>query len=380
MHIQNSKITVVGNGTFIRAERGLTVVMENVEVSGGNNGATARFADAGEHTIRLNCTVSNSSCVTVTSGSNLEFSNFKVTGHGNGRFLLLESFSALTLQYVEVSGFNYAGDYRASGAVLASNDGGNKIDILNCDFHNNTINGGFGGAIYLVSSIDLRDNNNTLNISGSTISNNKAHSFGGALYTQATVYITSSVLNNNDGGFGGGGGIYLYSGYYSGGSTLYMASSVLENNAVGRWGGGIFLDTSSTAYITSSVFKLNTALLTYGGAIFVNEGSTTTISTSQFIMNRAPIGGALRFNSPTVTYISSCNFTSNTATNGGGGGIAQWGGGTTSILRGSMFTGNTGSPGTDISCVSSGTITIFPSGQVPTGDIYHDGSCTINNE
>ena len=152
-----------------------------------------------------------------------------------------------------------------------------------------------GGAIY---------NTGTLNITNSTLNNNKAE-YGGSIFNNGgTLTITQSTLNNNNATDRGGAIYNDYSG------TLTITNSTLNNNNATNRGGAIA--DYGTLTITQSTLNNNNAEL-YGGAIY-NNGGTLTITQSTLNNNNATNGGSIFNNGGTLT-LTNNNFTKNTATN-----------------------------------------------------------------
>lgn len=171
------------------------------------------------------------------------------------------------------------------------------------------------------------DEEHTNNVTESTLKNNKADKFGGAVYNDGTVNVKDSKFeeNNADGGYnkqGSGGAIY------NAGTLTVEGSSFLNNNA-GKsehvWleeghGGAIYNKKNTT--ITNSTFTGNHAR--YGGAIHNEKDASLTVQ-GTFTGNTAKTGGAIN-NYGDLTVKSGSTFDSNSATSYDGGAINNYDG------------------------------------------------------
>ena len=231
--------------------------------------------------------------------------------------------------------------------------------------------GGFGGAIYIATSVleivqsqfynnyadsmggsVFSDNESTLLICDTLFENNTAGSNGGAFAVddQSCLIIDNSSLTNNSALEGNGGGFYILMN-----STLIISSVCFFDNKaqtgeailasdfckitifnisfVSNSGLAIYIQNgvsmqidhcvfsnnlawalsvaSSSVNVTDSVFCQNT-----GGTILVQESSNVSFTNCSFTDNIAFKGGALKVINSNIEVISS-NFTRNSATSGG---------------------------------------------------------------
>ncbi|MBW4695573.1 MAG: CHAT domain-containing protein [Lyngbya sp. HA4199-MV5] len=244
-----------------------------------------------------------------------------------------------------VSGNNAVQVFNVSGAGTVVNL--NNLTIT----QGNTLNGGGGG---------IHNEDATLTVNNSTISNNTATGRGGTLdggggihNKNATLTVNNSTISNNtvngaSGGGGTGGGILIN------GGTVTVNNSTISNNTatgaaggVGGNGGGIAngsiggVGNGSTLVVSNSTFSNNIALtgngsLGSGGGIF-NSG-TLTITDSTFRGNSATGGGVVNggggiYNSGTAT-VTDSSLSGNLAV-GSGNGIYK-DGGTLSLSNSSL--------------------------------------------
>ena len=105
-------------------------------------------------------------------------------------------------------------------------------------------------------------------------------------------------------------------------SCTFTGNSVLTNG----FGGGLFIGAGVIVAITDCEFTSNVGAYN-GGGIAQYLQSTATLTRVTFTSNSAAyLGGGYFTNGPAtaVTYLTSCTFTSNTATTGGrGGGVSS---------------------------------------------------------
>ncbi len=130
---------------------------------------------------------------------------------------------------------------------------------------------GYGGAI--VSSgghpdSELAPEDNTLAIIDSTIIQNSATHFGGAINGSAKkLLITGSTFRDNEAGAAGGALIMVY-------GSLLAENSSFVNNVAGQDGGAIYSESADNMDIANSTFSGNSA--EKGGALVVSDSSTLT--------------------------------------------------------------------------------------------------------
>ncbi|WP_084269550.1 DUF11 domain-containing protein, partial [Methanobrevibacter curvatus] len=245
-----------------------------------------------------------------------------------------------------VNGFNRNnGQYGYGGALNTRNS---TVNITNCAFENNTVNGNDpkGGAVYISP-------NSSVNFLGNiTFINNTAH-FGGAIYYEGSknlILANATFMNNTATRGGSGGGIYntkanltLLNCSFSyntasgidpgdGGGAIWnnqnntnITDCKFINNSVNNSGGAIYNGNPSTntvgLKITNSLFINNSA--SNGGAVYDDGGRNLSIINSNFTSNSAnnslnSRGGAILMNNGQFSNITDCNFDNNSARSAGG--------------------------------------------------------------
>ncbi len=137
-----------------------------------------------------------------------------VSGNNASRVFLINSSAVVTLNSLAISN----GRFEFGGGIF--NDNG-TLTIKNSTISNNAATGNFGGSGGGIS------NGGVLNIINSTLSGNQAVSgnsggFGGAIYNAATVRLTNSTIAFNTAP--GGGGIWNAAG------TVTSGNSIIANN------------------------------------------------------------------------------------------------------------------------------------------------------
>ena len=191
-----------------------------------------------------------------------------------------------------------------------------SITVNSSTFTLNKANGttatGGGGAFGVSTST-------TLNITGSTFTDNTAVSGGAIRIASATAVVTvgTSVFNSNVGTISGGAIDATTA------ANLQISNSTFTANvgsATGTTGtGGALKLAGGTITINTSTFDQNRAIGASGGAIFNDGGGSVTITASTFSKNTSGSqGGAIMGNSSAAITIRGTTFSQNTTdTNGG---------------------------------------------------------------
>ena len=297
---------------------------------------------------------------TTSSFSNLTVSNN--SAHGAGGMGFIQNGASVTLNSVTVTGNTAVGagggigndsDITATDLVLSNNtadtDGlpayvGITSTNSGCSEPNCVNGGGGGGGLHIESG--------QVNITGITVTGNKAYSSGGIAddATGTGLTLTNAYISNNQatgsktgyfgsavgGGIGGSKALTITNGLITSNSasctgcpaTSFSCTSSCSGTRVGGVGGGIFLDTSSAnpLTLTNVTVSGNTASCT--GCATAGGGSG------------GGIGGAnmpLIFSNVTVAN-NTANGCSGCTKHGAGGGIAT---GQTDSLSNVTISGNT---------------------------------------
>ncbi len=248
---------------------------------------------------------------TVSSESSIYFTN-------SGNFSVFGQSATIENS---VSGFYQYGQ----GAVF-SNAGGD-LTIENSAFSNNSSRYG-GGVVYQTNSGNLNISNSafqnnsvtrsnggviynqyrtTANIDGSYFQENSASNYGGVIFNDGDLIIADSVFSSNTAGSGAA--------IYNSNIATMNNVSFIDNTGTESVGA---VYTTGMMDITNGTFENNKGET--GGAIGVygmtGDGLYTIVKDSIFTGNSATYGGAL-YNWDDA-YIIDSSFTDNTATDGGG--------------------------------------------------------------
>ena len=153
------------------------------------------------------------------------------------------------------------------------------------------------GALYFAAE-------STINFDGTTLSGNKASSYGGALYAAKKVTMNlSNVTISDNTAYTYGGAFCLYGAK----NQVTLTGGTISGNWVERvnlatesHGGAFYINSSSTFTMEGGTFENNSSV-SYGGAVNMNS-STATINGGVFRNNRTgTLGGGLYQNSGTIT-------------------------------------------------------------------------------
>ena len=152
--------------------------------------------------------------------------------------------------------------------------------------------------------------NSSLQVHNSNFTNNNAPFAGGAMtiaYT-STAMITSCVFRRNSA--------------YQGGalddqdnSSVSITDSIFEENKADSTAGALFVSFTSASMITSCVFRRNT-VHQHGGALQATDYSSIYIANSALTDNTADLGGALAIVFRSAVKITSSEFKGNSAHQG----------------------------------------------------------------
>jgi predicted outer membrane repeat protein len=189
--------------------------------------------------------------------------------------------------------------------------------------------GGYGGAIL------ANTDSSAITVAGATFVDNFSDAYGGALDFDdpAGGQVTNSTFIDNSIAGDAGGAINVES---SGGALDVSGSRFVHNHSPAD-GGALYYGGSSTLTVTRSTFDHNAG--DDGGAINDDESVGLTISSTSFSENTASNGGAVYINNHTSTpnVLTGDEFDNNGATHDGG--AIYWDEGTLS-LTGSTLSAN----------------------------------------
>ena len=223
------------------------------------------------------------------------------------------------------------------GALIVSRS---EIIFDTCLFQDNEAN--VGGAIYSEQGSIITISNSTFRSNHARCSNND-HCFGGGLFVSGpgTVKIVSSTFANNTSHQQGGmaalfnaslsmslSRFIANSATYGGvistdepvsnttGCNIFINSSHFEHNSASTNGGVFYSSYCSTIEVYESTFMKNRANKT-GGVFTIKRYSRVNATGSEFGSNSAGVGAVIYAENVVDTQIYDCNFTKNSAENGG---------------------------------------------------------------
>ena len=164
--------------------------------------------------------------------------------------------------------------YNYGGAIAAGEN--STIEIYDSHFINDSSLKDSGGAIYFIKANVLISNSHFINCYGQ---------FGGAICDlDSRTEISKSKFSKNTASYRGGAVYSLY-------GTFHLNDCEFRDNH-GNNGGAIFIDNSTSHFITSSIFINNSANL-YGGAIHSILNKIPADSANYYSNNRALKGNNL---------------------------------------------------------------------------------------
>jgi CSLREA domain-containing protein len=266
-------LAISGGGIYrvLHVYPGITLNLTNITITNGNAGGNRGGGINNEGTLNI----SNSDV----------FSNTAASGGG--------IYNEGTVDISNSDVFSNKTTAGPGGGICTK---GTLVDISDCTISGNTAHTS-GGGIYNEGALNISDN--------STVSGNEATTVGGGLYNfSGTVDISNSTFSANTGTTNGGG---IFNN-----ETMDISNSTLSGNDA-PYGGG-FYNNIGTANISHSTFFSNTAT-TDGAGIYNND--TANISNSTLSGNVASnVGGAI-YNNDTVN-ISNSTLSGNSATSAGG--------------------------------------------------------------
>lgn len=170
------------------------------------------------------------------------------------------------------------------------------------------------GILFITSGI-------TVAVSGLTITNGNAPSYGGGVYNEAaTVTLNNCIISSNSAQYGGG----IYNEAALGDATLAVNNCALTGNSVSQEGGGIynfgFGGTTGTVMVTSSTVSGNSAF--FGGGIRnIGSSAMLVVSNSTVSGNSADYGAGISNEASSgsaTTEIGNTTLAGNSATFFGG--------------------------------------------------------------
>lgn len=300
-----------------------------------------------------------------------------LTIQGNGAAIIRDTAPSFRIFYIELGGDLTLDNLTITSGVATSgggifNDNG-TVTLNNSTVSNNTASAGGGG---------IHNDWGTVTLNNSTVSNNYA-STGGGIFNFGTVNILNGSRVEDNLTSNNGGGIN------NEGNTVVVDNSTISGNrSAYLHGGGINSNFHGMVTIRNgSTIANNSAPLNHGGG--VHSDGTVIVENSTFSDNSAGAeGGGIKTYDSGAVNVTNSVFTGNRAASGGA--IANWTSNTT--VTDSTFIDNTGTYRGGALYKLSGTITItnstFSENSAPTGGALYNlgsgstsitGSCIVDN-
>lgn len=291
-------------------------------------------AGSGDDTIILQTDVTLAAALPeITSSITIEGQGYTIDANsGDWSALKITEDGVLTLNETVVTGANYI--YGDSGGIY--NQG--KLNLTDSTISKNIAFIGIVGGIF--------NDNGTVMLINSTISENVGMGVGGIFNENGTVMLINSTVSENVADFVGGGICNIN-------GTVTLINSTVSGNTAGSYGGGgggiynsdgtITLNNSTVSGNTAGVFDAVTSDLGYGGGGVYNSNGTVTLDNSTVSGNTTGGSGGGIFNGCELPQNSSyCELSGNI------------------ILNSSIISGNTAPKGNEVyhDIDSTGTITV----------------------
>ena len=271
--------------------------------------------------------------------------------------------------------FNDNGTLAVTGSTLSDNtavNGGGISEFGTVTVTDCTLSGNMGtqvgGGITVAGTVNLTD---------CTLTGNSASDVGGGVFFfSGTLTVSGSRLSSNIASDGFGNGIG--GGIYSNG-TLAVSGSTLSDNFAGFGGGGIWNDFASTATVSGSTLSGNSAGVLGGGICNVSY-TAMTVSGSTLFGNSAISSGAIFNFAYGVLTVSGSTVSGNSDVDDSGG-IRNDGmltvsdstlSGNTSVYGGGAIFNNDGTLAVTDSTLSNNT-----GGYYGAGGILNIGAATV---
>ena len=307
--------------TFVRCGGNTADSVDNLLLENSHfMGATPQTTDTrGAWTVTMSANLMMKNC---TFTENIATGTFR-----KGGAMSIDGVKNLTVQGCSFMNNQVSRDSSGAGGALAVTAADSTINITECAFKNNQVNGskGDGGALY----INVR--NSAVTITGCTVSGNQisdSKSQGGAVYisTRNSISIVGQTLFENNQlrvERGEGGALFIDS---EANSTNMISECTFRNNQVEgsfSMGGAVYISGKTTTQNTVRLCTFNSSLVdgdhSVGGSVFIRgiEDSTNFVSVCTFTNNQISgtqgDGGALFVGSErsSKSTVSMCTFTNN---------------------------------------------------------------------
>jgi uncharacterized protein (TIGR03382 family) len=342
-----------GAGTYATIQSAIAASSsgDRIEVAAGTysecldlGGLSLTIIGAGSVSSAISCGGSSAAAITVTSGEELTLQGFTIlNGHETGVLatnatLWLSDLRLLNLGdsstdgaailasggQLHLSQSTVQDSTAARGAIFLS--GGASLSVESSTFTDNVANQ--GPAIYAL--YDSASPGNTIELSSSSFSGNRADDDGGVIYAESYTWITStgnSYTDNSGTTTSTDGGVFYLGSY----GDLYSEGDVFEgsdeaDSLPAQHGGVAYLDDHTGATFLNGTFL--SLVASYGGAIYGQSFISLEIRGSEFVSNSASgSGGAISLHGYANVEMEDSSFLNNEAVSGYAGDLLMLDGG-----------------------------------------------------
>ncbi len=261
--------------------------------------------------------------------SGIAVTNCNDSGAGSLRAAVVGSSTGSTITFATSLDCNLIKE--TTGPIVVSNnltiDGPGASTLAVSGNNANSVFAVSDGFVVTISGLTIEDGNSdngggidndgTLTVSETTISNNTGNSdagFGAGIFNDGTLTVTDSVISDNtEASFGGG----IES---DDGTSMSVTDSTVSGNQAANGGGGLISTGGTQLTVSHSTITGNTVAAGNGGGI-INAAIGSVIN-STIVSNTAMVGAAIDNDGGTLA-VGASTLADNTDTGGAGGGIAN---------------------------------------------------------
>ena len=278
----NSTFTMNG-GTISENKAIATSIGEDT----GGNGGGVHVGKGGKFTMASGATISENTATNDGGGVHVFESTFEMNG---GTIIGNEATNSSTAQDAWASGggvFVYDGSFTMKGnSTISENkakssgggvysDHGSMFEMQGGTIGGNTANGGGGVAINIDGIFKMSGGT----IGGTGNGNSAEYAGGVSIDNGGSFTMTGGTISNNEAKYVGGGVSF------DNGSSFTMEAGTISNNEAQDSGGGVFINGGCKFEMSGGTISENTAASNAGG-VFVHRGATFTMSGSSTLISK----------------------------------------------------------------------------------------------
>lgn len=279
----NSTFTMNG-GTISENKAIATSIGEDT----GGNGGGVHVGKGGSFTMASGATISENTATNDGGGVHVFESTFEMNG---GTIIGNEATNSSTAQDAWASGggvFVYDGSFTMKGnSTISENkakssgggvysDHGSMFEMQGGTIGGNTANGGGGVAVNIDGIFKMSGGT----IGGTGNGNSAEYAGGVSIDNGGSFTMTGGTISNNEAKYVGGGVSF------DNGSSFTMEAGTISNNEAQDSGGGVFINGGCKFEMSGGTISENTAASNAGG-VFVHRGATFTMEAGTISKNTA---------------------------------------------------------------------------------------------